>query len=102
MSLSLSLSHLGREKIKNPYILFRGCYFQEGAEVKMDMKVEHAYRKSIETVVHWIQTKLISSKTQVFFRTYAPVHFRFASFLEAIVVSIIHCVLCVLFGEVNC
>ncbi|XP_062177230.1 protein trichome birefringence-like 10 [Alnus glutinosa] len=53
-----------------------GCYFQEGAEVKMDMKVEHAYRKSIETVVHWIQTKLNSSKTQVFFRTYAPVHFR--------------------------
>lgn len=55
----------------------------------MDMKVEHAYRKSIETVVHWIETKLNSSKTQVFFRTYAPVHFRFASFLKAIVVSCI-------------
>ena len=52
----------------------------------MDMKVEDAYRKSIETVVHWIETKLNSSKTQVFFRTYAPVHFRFASFLKAIVV----------------
>ncbi|KAF3962471.1 hypothetical protein CMV_013022 [Castanea mollissima] len=53
-----------------------GCYFQEGAEVKMDMKVEHAYRRSIETVSHWIHTELNSSKTQVFFRTYAPVHFR--------------------------
>lgn len=68
----------------------------------MDMKVEHAYRKSIETVVHWIQTKLNSSKTQVFFRTYSPVHFRFASFLKANVVSSIQSVFCVLFGEVNC
>lgn len=53
-----------------------GCYFQEGAEVKMDMKVEHAYQKSMETVIHWIHNELNSSKTQVFFRTYAPVHFR--------------------------
>uniref|UniRef100_A0A2N9HNP4 Uncharacterized protein n=1 Tax=Fagus sylvatica TaxID=28930 RepID=A0A2N9HNP4_FAGSY len=53
-----------------------GCYFQEGAEVKMDMEVEHAYQRSIETVMHWIQTELNSSKTQVFFRTYSPVHFR--------------------------
>ncbi|KAK7828857.1 protein trichome birefringence-like 10 [Quercus suber] len=64
------------EKIKSTSILFRGCYFQEGAEVKMDMEVEHAYHRSIETVSHWIHTELNSSKTQVFFRTYAPVHFR--------------------------
>ncbi|KAK4587160.1 hypothetical protein RGQ29_024043 [Quercus rubra] len=56
--------------------LRRGCYFQEGTEVKMDMKVEHAYQRSIETVANWIQTELNSSKTQVFFRTYSPVHFR--------------------------
>ncbi|KAL4642568.1 hypothetical protein ACB092_02G028600 [Castanea dentata] len=54
----------------------RGCYFQEGTEVKMDMNVEHAYQRSIETVANWIQTELNSSKTQVFFRTYSPVHFR--------------------------
>ncbi|GMY27508.1 protein trichome birefringence-like 10 [Fagus crenata] len=53
-----------------------GCYFQEGAKVKMDMTVEHAYHRSIETVVHWIHNELNSSKTQVFFRSYAPVHFR--------------------------
>ncbi|KAM3707406.1 hypothetical protein ACJW30_02G024400 [Castanea mollissima] len=53
-----------------------GCYFQEGTEVKMDMNVEHAYQRSIETVANWIQTELNSSKTQVFFRTYSPVHFR--------------------------
>ncbi|XLS97327.1 hypothetical protein HN51_040062 [Arachis hypogaea] len=40
-----------------------GCYFQQGMEVKMEMKVDDAYRKSMET-------------SQVFFRTYAPVHFR--------------------------
>ncbi|GMY27507.1 protein trichome birefringence-like 10 [Fagus crenata] len=57
-------------------IIKRDCYFQEGAVIKMDMKVEHAYRRSIETVLHWVNTELNSSKTQVFFRTYAPVHFR--------------------------
>ena len=48
----------------------------------MDMKVEHAYQRSIETVANWIQTELNSSKTQVFFRTYSPVHFRFVLFLK--------------------
>ena len=50
----------------------------------MDMEVEHAYRRSIETVSHWIHTELNSSKTQVFFRTYAPVHFRFVLLLKTI------------------
>ncbi|RDX57837.1 Protein trichome birefringence-like 10, partial [Mucuna pruriens] len=53
-----------------------GCYFQEGVEVKLEMKVEEAYKRSIETVLDWIQSSVNPSKTQVFFRTYAPVHFR--------------------------
>ncbi|CAA2995057.1 trichome birefringence-like 10 [Olea europaea subsp. europaea] len=53
-----------------------GCYFQEGSEVKMEMRVESAYQKSLETVVEWIHRKVNTTKTQVFFRTYAPVHFR--------------------------
>lgn len=57
----------------------RGCYFQEGSEVKMEMRVESAYQKSLETVVEWIHRKVNTTKTQVFFRTYAPVHFRFHS-----------------------
>ncbi|PQQ11639.1 ribulose bisphosphate carboxylase/oxygenase activase chloroplastic [Prunus yedoensis var. nudiflora] len=32
----------------------RDCYFQEGEEVKMNMTVENAYCRSIETVVDWI------------------------------------------------
>ncbi|KAG8653855.1 hypothetical protein MANES_05G075200v8 [Manihot esculenta] len=52
------------------------CYFQEGDEVKMDMSVEIAYRRSLETLIAWMHSKINMSKTRVFFRTYAPVHFR--------------------------
>nr|DAD33595.1 TPA_asm: hypothetical protein HUJ06_012446 [Nelumbo nucifera] len=54
----------------------RGCYFQEGQEIKMNMSVESAYQKSIETLINWIDGEVNISKTQVFFRTFAPVHFR--------------------------
>ncbi|XP_050216157.1 protein trichome birefringence-like 10 [Mercurialis annua] len=53
-----------------------GTYFQEGSEVKMEMNIEQAYQKSVETVLQWINDKVNTRKTQVFFRTYAPVHFR--------------------------
>ncbi|KAK7319102.1 hypothetical protein RJT34_03815 [Clitoria ternatea] len=43
------------------------------------MKVEEAYKKSIETMLNWIQTTVNPRKTQVFFSTYAPVHFSDAS-----------------------
>ncbi|XLR35329.1 hypothetical protein S83_063229, partial [Arachis hypogaea] len=58
-----------------PQEKFGGCYFQQGMEVKMEMKVEDAYRKSMETVLNWIQDTVNLNKSQVFFRTYAPVHF---------------------------
>lgn len=53
-----------------------GCYFQEGAEVKMEMSVESAYRRSIMKVVDWLSSEVNTSKTHVFFRSFAPVHFR--------------------------
>lgn len=55
----------------------RGTYFQEGSEVKLEMRVEQAHHRSIETVLQWIQNTVNTSKTQVFFRTFAPVHFRY-------------------------
>lgn len=58
----------------------RGCYFQEGKKVKKDMSVETGYKKSIESVIHWIGNKVDMNKTTVFFRTYSPVHFRFLLF----------------------
>ncbi|KAG8636689.1 hypothetical protein MANES_15G024500v8 [Manihot esculenta] len=53
-----------------------GTYFQEGTEVKLEMGVEQAYHRSIETVLQWIHNEVNTSKTHVFFRTFAPVHFR--------------------------
>ncbi|XP_076919494.1 protein trichome birefringence-like 10 [Bidens hawaiensis] len=53
-----------------------GCYFQEGAQVFREMEVETAYKKALETVLSWINREVNKSRTQVFFRTYAPVHFR--------------------------
>ncbi|KAL6271654.1 hypothetical protein ACE6H2_028565 [Prunus campanulata] len=41
----------------------------------MNITVENAYRRSIETVVDWIGSEVNTSKTYVLFRTYAPVHF---------------------------
>lgn len=43
----------------------------------MDMGVDIAYQKALETVMKWIHHQVNPTKTQVLFRTYAPVHFRF-------------------------
>ncbi|XXG80782.1 hypothetical protein AAC387_Pa09g1562 [Persea americana] len=53
-----------------------GCFFQIGTDVMMEMSVESAYRRSIETLFNWISKEVKLSKTEVIFRTYAPVHFR--------------------------
>ncbi|CAL9128595.1 unnamed protein product [Musa acuminata var. zebrina] len=53
-----------------------GCYFQEGNDVKMEMSVDDAFRRSIRTLFEWIHKEVDKSKTHVVFRTYAPVHFR--------------------------
>ncbi|EOY05568.1 Trichome birefringence-like 11 isoform 1 [Theobroma cacao] len=53
-----------------------GCYFQEGEEVKLEMTIDHAYQRSIETVMQWVHNEVNTSRTKVFFRTFAPVHFR--------------------------
>ncbi|KAE8009706.1 hypothetical protein FH972_006128 [Carpinus fangiana] len=55
-----------------------GCYFQEGKEVKMNMSVESAYRRSLETLIDWIGSQVNMSKTHVLFRTHSAVHFRFS------------------------
>ncbi|XP_058227076.1 protein trichome birefringence-like 11 isoform X2 [Rhododendron vialii] len=53
-----------------------GTYFQEGEEVKIKISVESAFRRAIETLVDWTYSDVNLSKTQVLFRSYAPVHFR--------------------------
>ncbi|GLT52735.1 hypothetical protein SLA2020_260570 [Shorea laevis] len=53
-----------------------GCYFQEGMKVMMDMDIRTAFQRSMETLVDFIGTHVNTTKTQVYFRSYAPVHFR--------------------------
>jgi len=65
-----------------------GCHFQVGTEISMNMTVDGAYRKSLETVFDWINKEVNTSKTQVFFRTFAPVHFRFVKFLKLVLFDI--------------
>ncbi|PWA85820.1 PMR5 N-terminal domain, PC-Esterase [Artemisia annua] len=53
-----------------------GCYFEERGVVKMNMSIESAYEKSVETLLNWINKEIDTNKTQVMFRGYSPVHFR--------------------------
>uniref|UniRef100_A0A0D9XWW0 Uncharacterized protein n=1 Tax=Leersia perrieri TaxID=77586 RepID=A0A0D9XWW0_9ORYZ len=53
-----------------------GAYFQEGKKVKMEMTVRDAYQRSMQTLFHWLRKEVNTNKTQIIFRTYAPVHFR--------------------------
>ncbi|GLT49352.1 hypothetical protein SLA2020_315260 [Shorea laevis] len=53
-----------------------GCYFQERMKVMMDMEIWTAFRRSIETLMDFVGTQVNTNKTQVYFRSYAPVHFR--------------------------
>ncbi|EPS71922.1 hypothetical protein M569_02836, partial [Genlisea aurea] len=51
-------------------------YFQEGEEIKMEMSVETAFSKSIESLSKWVAQEVNLSRTHLIFRAYAPVHFR--------------------------
>ncbi|CAH9115235.1 unnamed protein product [Cuscuta epithymum] len=53
-----------------------GTYFQEGKHIKMNMTVEEALHRSIVTLVDWLGREVNTSKSHVYFRSYAPVHFR--------------------------
>ncbi|KAK8718038.1 hypothetical protein V6N13_045287 [Hibiscus sabdariffa] len=54
----------------------RGCYFQEGMEVSLEMDIATAFVKSIETLLNFVRGQVNTNKTQVYFRTYSPEHFR--------------------------
>ncbi|XP_073142477.1 protein trichome birefringence-like 11 isoform X2 [Henckelia pumila] len=55
-----------------------GCYFQEGAEIRTEMRVETAFRRSFVTLMDWIDREVDLSKTKIIFRSYSPVHFSSA------------------------
>nr|XP_025635872.1 protein trichome birefringence-like 8 [Arachis hypogaea] len=53
-----------------------GSYFQEGGKVNMTMDVMEAFRRSLETWRSWALNNLDPTKSFIFFRSYAPVHYR--------------------------
>lgn len=52
-----------------------GRYFEDRGEIKMNMSIEAAYRRAMETVVDFVYTQLGKDNTRIFFRTYSPNHF---------------------------
>ncbi|KAH7282090.1 hypothetical protein KP509_35G011700 [Ceratopteris richardii] len=55
---------------------FKGnCYFQVGRNVNKSINVRQGFQMSMETWRRWVASNIDPLKTQVFFRTYAPVHF---------------------------
>uniref|UniRef100_A0A453AV90 Uncharacterized protein n=1 Tax=Aegilops tauschii subsp. strangulata TaxID=200361 RepID=A0A453AV90_AEGTS len=50
------------------------CYFQEGKRLRLDMSVEAAYQRAMDTVHEWVQKEVDGSKTLAVFRTYSPGH----------------------------
>ncbi|KAK2987412.1 hypothetical protein RJ640_020609 [Escallonia rubra] len=53
-----------------------GYYFQEGGAVNMTMDIMEAFRRSLQTWKSWAVENLDPQRTNVFFRSYAPVHYR--------------------------
>lgn len=64
----------------NMYLLLfswnRGHYFQEGEHVNVTMDAMEAFRRSLNTLKQWVTQNPELQKTNVFFRSYSPVHFR--------------------------
>ncbi|WOK94602.1 hypothetical protein Cni_G03307 [Canna indica] len=51
-----------------------GCYFQVGGSLKLGMSINSAFRIALNTWASWVETKVNTNRTRVFFRTYEPSH----------------------------
>ncbi|KAF8401330.1 hypothetical protein HHK36_012264 [Tetracentron sinense] len=51
-------------------------YYQEGVQVHPHLDVSTAFRKALMTWASWVDKHITPGKTQVFFRSSAPTHFR--------------------------
>nr|CAB3458819.1 unnamed protein product [Digitaria exilis] len=55
-----------------------GCYFQDGKKLRLNMTVEDAYQRAIDTLQKWIHKEVNTTKTLAVLRTYSPAHARVA------------------------
>ncbi|KAL3698467.1 hypothetical protein R1sor_012543 [Riccia sorocarpa] len=53
-----------------------GNYFQVKDSVQMEMNVGDAFTMAMQTVAKYVDENIDPERTQVFWRSYAPVHFR--------------------------
>ncbi|KAL6657476.1 hypothetical protein ACP70R_005256 [Stipagrostis hirtigluma subsp. patula] len=53
-----------------------GCYFQDGKKLRLNMSVEDAYQRALDTLQKWVQKNVNTTKTLVVLRTYSPAHTR--------------------------
>lgn len=60
MSISAGVAHLLVTQISLKF-LCRGCYIHFRAEVNMNITEEKAYRRSLETVLDWIDSQVNTS-----------------------------------------
>ncbi|XP_020396788.1 protein trichome birefringence-like 11 isoform X4 [Zea mays] len=51
-----------------------GCYFQDGKTLRLNMSVEDAYERALNTLQKWVQKEVNTTKTLVVLRTYSPAH----------------------------
>lgn len=70
----------------NTLLYNRIYYYQEGTMVHPRLNVSTAFGKALTTWSSWVDKHINSKKTQVFFRTSAPSHFRFDSDIHSAIV----------------
>lgn len=63
-------------------LMFEACnrinYYQEAGQIHPQLDVSAAFRKALMTWGSWVDKHFNPRKTQVFFRSSAPSHFRLA------------------------
>lgn len=64
-------------KILCIYWFYREDYYQEGNHVYPRLKVLEAYKKALKTWARWVDKNIDGSRTQVIFRGFSVIHFRY-------------------------
>uniref|UniRef100_A0A0E0EFG8 Uncharacterized protein n=1 Tax=Oryza meridionalis TaxID=40149 RepID=A0A0E0EFG8_9ORYZ len=55
------------------------CYFQVGKKLSLNMSIEAAYQRAMNTLTSWVHREVNPHKSLVIFRTYSPAHTRASS-----------------------
>ncbi|KAM7518730.1 hypothetical protein LguiB_017692 [Lonicera macranthoides] len=53
-----------------------GRYFQIGGKMRLGMSMNNGYRTALATWASWVENKVNTNRTHIFFRTFEPSHWR--------------------------